>query len=266
MKRLQKVPLSLLVVVLCACATVPITGRRSLSLVSNEQLISLSDDAYDEIIRDAKLSNDQQVIAQVHRVGGNIAEATEEYLEANGYSTEGYNWEFNVIEDETANAFAMPGGKIAVYTGILPIAGGDDGLAVVMAHEVAHVLAGHANERYSQALLAQAGGTALNVAVGEDAGMSGALLQQLYGAGVQVGALLPFSRLQESEADVIGLTLMALAGYDPEAAIPFWERMNAAGGDRPPQFLATHPNPENRIAKIRENLPEAKRIYAQNQG
>lgn len=264
MKHLHSLGLSTLVVVLCACTTVPVTGRRSLNLVSDEQLITLSDEAYDEIIAEATLSNDPQKIALVHRVGNRLAEATEEYLEAQGYATEEFNWEFNVIEDETANAFAMPGGKIAIYTGILPIAENDNGLAVVMAHEIAHVLAGHANERYSQALLAQAGGTALNVALGEDAGVGGQLLQQLYGTGVQVGALLPFSRLQESEADVIGLTLMALAGYDPRAAIPFWERMNAAGGARPPQFLATHPNPENRIAKIRDNLPEAVALYEQN--
>ena len=265
MKYLQSVASTALVLVLCACTTVPVTGRRSLNLVSNQQLITLSDEAYDDILANSKLSNDSQAITMVHRVGGNIAQATEEYLEANGYSTAGYKWEFNVIaDDDTVNAFAMPGGKIAVYTGILPIAQSDTGLAVVMAHEVAHVLAGHANERYSQALLAQAGGSALNVAFGEDAGLGGKLLQQLYGAGVQVCALFPFSRLQESEADVIGLTLMALAGYDPREAIPFWQRMNASGGARPPQFLSTHPDPENRIARMQENLPDAIAIYEQN--
>jgi predicted Zn-dependent protease len=264
MKYLHCCALASLIGVLCACSTVPVTGRRSLNLVSNDQLIALSDDAYDQVLAESDLSTDPQQLALVRRVGTNVAEATERYLTANGYSTEDYDWEFNVIQDETANAFAMPGGKIAVYTGILPITQTETGLAVVLSHEVAHALAGHANERYSQALLAQAGGTALSLALGQDAGVGGQLLQQTYGVGVQVGALLPFSRLQESEADVIGLTLMALAGYDPREAIPFWQRMEAAGGARPPKFLATHPDPANRVAKIQENLPEAIEIYEQN--
>lgn len=264
MNYLKPVALSGLIGVLCACSTVPVTGRRSLSLVSNDQLVALSSDAYDEVLAEAELSNNPQQLNLVRRVGNDLAQATEEYLRANNISTEDLDWEFNVIKDDSANAFAMPGGKIAVYTGILPITQTEEGLAVVMGHEIAHAIAGHANERYSQALLAQAGGTALDVAVGQDAGLGGQLLRQTYGVGVQVGALLPFSRLHESEADVIGLTLMATAGYDPREAIPFWQRMNEAGGARPPQFLATHPNPENRIARIRENLPAAVELYEQN--
>lgn len=264
MKWTQSLALGGLVAVLCACATVPVTGRRSLNLVSDDELIALSDEAYDEVLAESELSNDPDQIALVRRVGTNLAEATEQYLRAEGISTEEYDWEFNVIKNESANAFAMPGGKIAVYTGILPITQTDEGLAVVLAHEIAHAIAGHANERYSQALLAQAGGTALSAALGQDSGVGGKLLQQTYGVGVQVGALLPFSRLQESEADVIGLTLMALAGYDPRAAVPFWQRMNAEAGPRPPKFLSTHPNPENRIAKLQEHMPEAVRIYEQN--
>ncbi len=265
MTNLRNASTILVIAILCGCATVPVTGRRSLNLVSNAQLVSLSADAYRQVVSEAKLSKDPQQIHQVQRVGGRLATATETYLTQHGYPTDDYSWEFNVInDDEQANAFAMPGGKIAVYTGILPITQTDTGLAVVLGHEIAHALAGHANERYSQAVIAQAGSTAIGVVVGEDAGMGGQLLRQTYGIGVQVGALLPYSRLHESEADVIGLTLMALAGYDPREAIPFWERMSAGGGQRPPAFLSTHPEPAARIAQIEENLPNAIRIYEAN--
>lgn len=197
----------------------------------------------------------------VRRVGERLARATEKYLEENGYDTSSYQWEFNVIEDEAVNAWAMPGGKIAVYTGILPVAENDRGLATVMSHEIAHVLANHGNERMSQGLLAQTGAVALSVATQNSPELTRNLFMQSYGAAAQVGLLLPYSRLQESEADRIGLTLMARAGYDPRTAAEFWRRMNAQGGARPPQFLSTHPAPETRIRDIESYLPEALREY-----
>lgn len=249
----------------CACATVPVTGRRSLALVSNAQLVSLSAESYREVVANAKLSKNPQQIEQVWRVGNRLANATEGYLLEHGYSIAEYDWEYNVIKDnEQANAFAMPGGKIAVYTGIFPFTKTDPGLAVVMSHEIAHALAGHARERYSQALLAQAGSTAVSVAIGDESGVGGQILMQTYGIGVQMGALLPYSRLHETEADVIGLTLMALAGYDPREAVAFWQRMAQANPNRPPKILATHPNPAARIARIQQHLPEAIQTYEAN--
>jgi len=159
-----------------------------------------------------------------------------------------------IKDDKTANAWVMPGGKAAVYTGILPYTRNETGLAVVLGHEVAHAIAGHGNERMSQGLLAQMGGAALSVALAENSPATQNLFMQAYGAGATVGLLLPYSRLHESEADRIGLTLMARAGYDPREAVPFWERMNKKGERRPPEFLSSHPAPSTRIANIKKYL------------
>jgi len=173
-----------------------------------------------------------------------------------------YHWEFNVIDDDkTKNAWAMPGGKVAFYTGILPICQDDNGVAVVMGHEVAHVVANHGNERMSQNLLVQFGGTALAVALAQRPAETTNLFMSAFGIGSSVGYLLPHSREQESEADHIGMILMARAGYDPRSAIPFWQRMNQAGGGRPPEFLSTHPAPETRIQELQRYLPEAMKYY-----
>lgn len=255
----------ILTVTLMACSTVPVTGRRSLSLVSDSELASMSLTAYQKILEESELSSDPEQLERVNRVGWRIADATEQYLTQHGYSIEGYEWEFNVLkDDETVNAWAMPGGKVAVYTGLLPLTQDDAGLATVLGHEVAHVLAGHGNERMSQSMVVGMGGAVLSAIVGEGSGAGSKALLSSYGAATQVGVLLPFSRKHESEADRIGLTLMAIAGYDPRAAIPFWERMNEQGGDRPPTFLATHPAPANRIEAIRSYLPEALAVYGSN--
>lgn len=246
---------------LAACSTVPVTGRSSLNLIPDNELTSLSLTSYQEFLAQAPISKDQQAIAMVRRVGERIAAATEDYLRGIGQPAS-FQWEFNVVDEpETANAWVMPGGKVVVYTGILPIAKDDAGLATVMSHEVAHIVAKHGNERMSQALLTELGGTALSVAFQNSPGLTKSLLLGSYGAGAQVGVLMPFSRLHESEADRIGLTLMAIAGYDPRAAVDFWGRMAEEGGARPPQFLSTHPAPENRIASIKEHLPEALALY-----
>jgi predicted Zn-dependent protease len=244
-----------------ACSTVPVTGRSSLNLIPDAELASMSLTSYQEFLATAPLSKDAKSIATVRRVGERMAAATEEYLRGIGRPAS-FQWEFNVVDEpETANAWVMPGGKVVVYTGILPIAQDDTGLAVVMGHEIAHIVAQHGNERMSQALLTQLGGAALSVALSNSPEMTRSLFAASYGAGTQVGILMPFSRLHESEADRIGLTLMAIAGYDPRAAVDFWGRMAKQGGPRPPKYLSTHPAPENRIANIQAHLPEALAVY-----
>ncbi len=249
---------------LASCATVPITERRTIHLVSDQELTTLSLQEYDKVLKQAKVSQDTGKVQMVKNVGSRIARATEDFLKEQGLAgdVQNYKWEFNLIEDEkTANAWCMPGGKVAVYTGILPFTQNETGLAVVMGHEIAHAVAKHGNERMSQGLLAQMGGVALSVALSSQPAAAQNLFLAAYGAGAQVGFLLPYSRLQESEADRIGLILMAKAGYDPRQAVPFWTRMNAKGGGRPPQFLSTHPAPDTRIKDIEGHLPEAMKHY-----
>ena len=248
------------------CSTVPITGRRQISLVPQSQLIASSMDSYNQLLSQSKLSNDPQKTQMVVTVGNKIAKSAEQFMRENGMEKElqNYHWEFNLIEDDkTVNAFCMPGGKIAVYTGILPVTKEETGLAVVMGHEVAHALANHGGERMSQLLLRQMGATSLSVALSKQPAQTQELIMQAYGVGTEVGIMLPYSRSHELEADHIGLILMARAGYDPRAAIPFWQRMNESGGKRPPEFLSTHPAPEKRIEDIRNELPDALKYYKQ---
>ena len=249
---------------LIACAAVPITNRQSLQLLPESQLATMSLQEYDKVLKNSKLSTNQQQVEMVRRVGLKIAKSAEAFLAEAGMQSEIKNlkWEFNLIEDDKlANAWVMPGGKAAVYTGILKYTRDETGLAVVLGHEVAHAIAHHGNERMSQGLLAQMGGVALSVALSQNSAATQNLFMQAYGAGAAVGLLLPYSRLHESEADRIGLTLMARAGYDPREAIPFWQRMNEQGGRRPPEFLSTHPAPESRIANIKKYIPEAMPYY-----
>jgi predicted Zn-dependent protease len=249
---------------LIACAEVPLTNRHSLQLLPESQLASMSLQEYDKVLKENKLSTNREQVEMVRRVGFKIAKAAEAFLTEAGLHSQikNLNWEFNLIEDDkTANAWVMPGGKAVVYTGILKYTRDETGLAVVLGHEVAHAIAGHGNERMSQALLAQMGGVALSVALSENSAQTRDLFMQAYGAGATVGLLLPYSRLHESEADRIGLTLMARAGYDPREAVPFWERMNQEGGQRPPELLSTHPAPATRIANIKKYIPEALVYY-----
>jgi predicted Zn-dependent protease len=254
----------LVFLLLMACAEVPITHRQSLQLLPESQLATMSLQEYDKVLKNSKLSTNQQQVEMVRRVGFKIAKAAEAFLAEAGLQSQikTLKWEFNLIEDDkTANAWVMPGGKAAVYTGILPYTQNETGLAVVLGHEVAHAIAGHGNERMSQGLLAQMGGVALSVALSQNSAATRNLFMQAYGAGASVGLLLPYSRLHESEADRIGLTLMARAGYDPSEAIPFWQRMNQKAEQRPPEFLSTHPAPESRIANIKKYIPEAMPYY-----
>jgi len=250
---------------LTACAEVPITHRQSLQILPESQLATLSLQEYDEVLQKSRLSKNRQQVQMVRQVGLKIARAAEAFLSEAGMQSQIKNlqWEFNLIEDDKAvNAWVMPGGKAAVYTGILPYTRNETGLAVVLGHEVAHAIAGHGNERMSQGLLAQMGGAALSVALSENSPETRNLFMQAYGTGATVGLLLPYSRLHESEADRIGLTLMARAGYDPREAIPFWQRMNKQGGRRPPEFISTHPAPRSRIANIKKYIPEALPYYS----
>jgi len=254
----------ILALLLLSCSTVPLTGRSGLNLVSDSQVTTMGYQQYSDVLKKAKLSNDAAKVQMVRRVGGRIAAAAESFLRESGAAADValYKWEFNLIEDDkTVNAWCMPGGKVAVYTGILPITKDETGLAVVVGHEVAHAIAKHGNERLSQALLVQLGGIGLSAALSTQAAATQEIFQQLYGVGTSVGVMLPYSRLQENEADRIGLVLMAKAGYDPRAAVSLWQRMNAQGGGRSVEFLSTHPAPENRVARLQSLMPEAMRYY-----
>ena len=253
-----------LLVFLCSCSTVPITGRSQLNLIPGSSMLSMSLQQYDQFLKKHKVSSNKQQTAMVQRVGTHIQGAVERYFAASGLQgyLADYKWEFNLVEDKQVNAWCMPGGKVVVYTGILPVAKDDAGLAVVMGHEIAHAIADHGNERMSQGLLVQMGGVALSTALSTQAAATRDLWMSVYGVGSEYGAILPYSRMQESEADHLGLVFMTMAGYDPAVAISFWERM-AAGkdGQAPPEFLSTHPASATRIANIRRLVPEVKRKY-----
>jgi predicted Zn-dependent protease len=250
-------------VLVAGCAIVPITGRRQLSLVSQPELIGMAARNYQEFIAGSTVSGDAEARNMVNEVGGRVSLATSAFLRENGmdYELSLYNWEFKLIEDEAANAFCMPGGKIVVYTGLLPVSKTKAGLAVVVAHEVAHAIANHGGERMSQLLLAELGGMALSKAIEQKPERTRDLAMLAYGIGSQVAVLLPYSRQHESEADRIGLILMAKAGYDPREALQFWQRMASHSEGEPPELLSTHPSHSTRIDDIRRHLPEAVAIY-----
>jgi predicted Zn-dependent protease len=248
-----------------SCAELPITHRHSLHLLPDSELMTLSYQQYEQVLHKSRLSTDTQKVEMVRRVGARIAQAAETFLReaGQGDTIKNYHWEFNLIQDEkTANAWVMPGGRAAVYSGILRFTQDDTGLAVVLGHEVGHAIADHGNERMSQGLLAELGGMALAVALSQKPQQTQGLFMTAYGAGTTVGFLLPFSRLEESEADHIGLILMARAGYDPRHALPFWERMaKQEGHKQPPEFLSTHPATQRRMEDIIRELPEALQYY-----
>jgi predicted Zn-dependent protease len=247
-----------------SCSTVPVSGRSQLSLVSSSEMMAMSYQQYAEFIKTNKLSTNKQAVDLVRGVGTRIQKAVEQYMTQNNMADvlKGYKWEFNVVESQEVNAWCMPGGKVVVYTGILPVTRDETGLAVVMGHEIAHAIAEHGRERMSQQMLAEVGAAALDAALAKNSAQTRDLWMSAYGVGAQYGALLPFSREHESEADHLGLVFMAMAGYDPNAAIAFWERMaTASGGEKPPEFMSTHPSDETRIQQIREKLPEAMKYY-----
>ncbi|MBN1141642.1 MAG: M48 family metallopeptidase [Deltaproteobacteria bacterium] len=248
---------------LASCTTVPITGRSQFNIVSDASITSLSLQQYQEFLGQAKVSSDPARTAAVKKVGNRIRGAVEQYLTQNGMAEQiqGYQWEFNLVEDQQINAWAMPGGKVVVYSGLLPIVEDEAGLAVVIGHEVAHVIARHGNERMSQELMRQMGGIALSTALATQPGATRELGMQVFGLGSQLGVMLPFSRLHEEEADRLGLIFMAMAGYDPQKAVVVWQRMAAQKGASTPEFLSTHPSDATRIRNIQAFIPEARRYF-----
>ncbi|SFC70229.1 Peptidase family M48 [Parapedobacter composti] len=267
MKPFNKKITSLLLIatIAASCATVPLTGRRQLSLVNEAEIQQQAALAYRDFLGDSKTKvvKGTAQAEMVQRVGRNVASAVTRFLQENGYANQyDFQWEFNLINEDQINAWCMPGGKVAVYTGILPVTQNEAGLAAVIGHEVAHAIAKHSAERMSQSILAQAGGVAVDVATAEKSGTTRAVLNTAYGLGGQL-ALLSYSRNQESEADRMGLVFMAMAGYDPHEAVRFWERMAQAkqGQGAPPEFLSTHPSDARRINNIQRLIPEAMAYY-----
>lgn len=245
--------LAVFVFLFITCYKAPITGRSQLILLSQQEVAQLGVAAFQQVLKEEDVSNNPEYNEAVRTVAARITRVS---------NTPNYNWEYRVIKgDKTINAFALPGGKIGVYTGILPIAKNDAGLATILGHEVAHVSANHGAERMSAGLLAELGAVGLGVALKDSSAVNA--IMQAFGLGVQVGVLLPFGRTQESEADRIGLVYMAKAGYDPREAVAFWGRMQEAsqGSARPPEFLSTHPGYETRVNNLKRWIPEAMQHY-----
>ncbi len=250
--------------IIISCSVVPITGRHQLNMIPNSTMLSMSYQQYGDFLKSNKKSTNKQQTRMVKKVGHRIQKAVEKYLTDNGLADRisNYNWEFNLVDSPEQNAWCMPGGKVVVYSGILPLTKTETGLAVVMGHEIAHAIAEHGNERMSQQMLVQMGGTALSAAMRTKPAETQKMWMQVYGLGAQYGAVLPYSRLQESEADKLGLIFMSIAGYDPREAVTFWQRMSEnKKGQAPPELMSTHPADETRIQKIKQNLPEALKYY-----
>ncbi len=253
-----------ILILIIGCSTVPITGRKTFNLIPESQMNAMSFSQYDEFLKTNKLSSNKTQTGMVKRVGSKIQKAVEQYFADNGMSNKlsGYEWEFNLVDSDDVNAWCMPGGKVVVYTGILPVTKDEAGLAVVMGHEIAHAIGGHGSERMSQGMLVQLGGMALSTALEQKPAETQQIWMTAFGVGAQFGVMLPFSRLHESEADHLGLIFMAMAGYDPNTAIEFWQRMKAMkGGQAPPEFLSTHPADATRISDLKKLLPEAMNYY-----
>ena len=261
----RSIPLVIALVTLDACQTVPITGRRQLNLVGESTLMGMASTLYaDFLSQTPPLPASDQRVQQVRSIGNKLAAAATEYLNANkaGDRVENFEWEFNVVNDESINAWAMPGGKVVVYTGILPVTQTAEGLAVVMGHEIAHAIARHGNERMSQAIALQGAGMTLEVLTDEKPGLARDIFLQSVGIGGQLG-MLAYSRKHESEADQMGLIFMAMAGYDPREAPKFWQRMSDAssGQGKPPELLSTHPSDQTRMQDLEKYMSEALKYY-----
>lgn len=264
MKIFKNSLLATLIICLVSCSKVPISGRRQMNLLPESQLMSMSLTQYNQFLGENPPMSDQiEDTKRVKRVGGRISHAVEKYMKDNGLAKrlDGYKWEFNLVNQNVVNAWCMPGGKVVVYKGIMPVAESDAGLAVVMGHEIAHAVARHGNERMSQGLVAAFGAAGLAVALNEKPAETQALFLSAYGVTTGLG-MLAYGRNHESEADKLGMVFMSMAGYQPSEAIPFWQRMKAAsGGNSVPEFLSTHPSNDTRIARITEWLPNAESYF-----
>lgn len=245
---------------LMSCSKNPFTGKNTLNFVPNSELFPASFQEYGTFLKEHKVITGTSDAKMVESVGIKIKGAAEKLLAAKGKKDylKGYQWEYKLVDDKAVNAWCMPGGKIVVYTGILPVTKNEAGLATVMGHEVSHALANHGAQRMSAAQLQQVGAAGVAIATGGKSAETQQLMQMAYGLGTEMGAMLPFSRSHESEADKIGLTLMAIAGYNPDEAITFWQRMSAQGKGSTPEFMSTHPSDATRIANLKKLVPEAK--------
>jgi predicted Zn-dependent protease len=264
MKFIKTGLIIVVILLIHSCATVPVTGRKQLDLVSSSEINTMSATQYQDVIKKGPLSSNVQQTEMIKSVGKRIQGAVEKYMASKGWSSqlEGFNWEFNLIQDDkTVNAWCMPGGKVAFYSAILPICKDENGVAVVMGHEVAHAIANHGRERMSQGLIEQMGLGTLSAAMGQNPTMTNQVFMQAVGMGSNLG-MLKFSRQHESEADHIGLIFMAMAGYDPNLAIDFWKRMVEMNtGQKPPEYLSDHPSDDTRIKDLQGWLPEALGYY-----
>ena len=250
---------------LAGCAVNPVTGRRQLNLVKESDLQLSATSQYNTFLSENKVLDPatNKDDAMVVRVGKRIADAITKYYTGQGKGSvlAGYKWEFNTVDSKEINAWCMPGGKVVVYTGLLPVTQNETALAIVLGHEITHAVAKHGNERLSESLIQQMGGQALDVALAQSPKQTQDLIKQAYGVGSQVGVMLPFSRQQETEADHFGLIFAAMAGYNPQEAIPFWQRMASMGGAKPPELLSTHPADKTRIEDLKKVMPEAMKYY-----
>lgn len=262
-KHLNKIVYLFISIAFISCQRVPISGRKQLNLLPESTMVSMALTSYDEFLKEHPVSTDAKNTKQVKDVGANIANAVSVYLKDKNMEDRiaGFQWEFNYVQDDVPNAWCMPGGKVVVYSGIMPYASSESLLAVVIGHEIAHAIARHGNERMSQGLLLELGGLGLDIALKEKPEQTRVLFQQAYGITTQMGVSLPYSRTHETEADKMGLIFMAMAGYNPEIAIEFWQKMSQADGQKPPEILSTHPSDETRIKNLKAFMPEALKYY-----
>lgn len=261
---MKKIVLSVAIfLMVAACKTNPFTGKSTFNMFPNSQIFPMAFAEYDQFLNQNKVVRETAEAQMITNVGQRIASAAERWLDANGYPgyLNDYKWEYNLVQDETVNAWCMPGGKIVFYTGILPICQGETGIAVVMGHEVAHALADHGAQRMSAGMAQQIGAVAGNIAIKNQQWLN--IFNQSYGVVSNVAGMLPFSRSHETEADAIGLQIMAIAGYNPDEAAELWKRMKAkSGGQAPPEILSTHPSNDTRIANLTAWAPGAKQEAA----
>jgi predicted Zn-dependent protease len=264
MRKFKPALALIFIIALYSCSTVPLTGRRQLSLVGDAEVNQSAAASYKQLLSDpkTKVVSSGTDAQRIKKIGGNLSVAIERYLKDNGYGDQyNFQWEFNLIQSSEVNAWCMPGGKVAVYSGLLPVANTDAYLAVVMGHEIGHAIARHSAERISQQMAVQGVGGAVGAASGGQSAATQGIINQLYGVGGNL-VLLKYSRNQESEADRLGLTFMAMAGYDPHNATSFWQRMAAQNkGGAPPELLSTHPADATRIQDIQNRIPEAMKYY-----
>ncbi len=262
MKRTFAILMSAMLIL--SCSQVPITGRRQLNLLPESQMMAMSLGAYQDFLKEtAPMPSSDPNVQMVRRIGKRLSDAATKYLTDNGAANrvEGFKWEFNVVDEPTVNAWCMPGGKVVVYTGILPVTQNETSLALVMGHEIAHAIARHGNERMSQGIAVQGAGMTLQVMASQKPSLAKDMLLQSFGIGSQLG-MLAYSRNHESEADKMGLVFMAMAGYDPRSAPDFWKRMAAqSSGAKPPEFMSTHPSDERRVHDLEVYMPEAMKYY-----